>query len=89
MPQDPPPSSHSTENNQENLILNNTFNFNEENSSSFILNGGSGKVRKMMTPSGAKNVLTNRKVLAEKTPNHSKRLCDCVYLCTYFIIIHS
>ena len=54
--------------NQENLILKNVLNFNEEN---FILNLKNGEKVSVMTPSGgAKNVLTNRKVLAEKTPSN-------------------
>ena len=63
MPQDNPPSE-----NQENLIVKNALNYNEEN---LLLNLKNGKVG-LMTPGrgGAKNVLTNRKILAEKTPNN-------------------
>lgn len=79
MPQDAPAE------NQENLIIKNTFEF--ENSISNGSNGANLKNGKsaLMTP-GAKNVLTNRKVLAEKTPNHSKNHIKFLHLyCIYFL----
>lgn len=78
MPQDDPIESIE---NQENLILKNLpVNLKEENS---FLNGKNGKIA--MTP-GAKNILTNRKVLAEKTPNNSNIVVFIMKICEFIII---
>lgn len=54
--------------NQENLLIKRTSNYNEEN---LLINMKNGNKAAVMTPNGgAKNVLTNRKVLAEKTPGN-------------------
>ena len=56
--------------NQENLLIKSTSNYNEENLN-LLLNMKNGNKAAVMTPNGgAKNVLTNRKVLAEKTPGN-------------------
>lgn len=65
MPQD---STAAPIENQENLIIKNTFDFENNEKISNVTNLKNGKVS-FSTPS-AKNVLTNRKILAEKTPNN-------------------